>query len=337
MTNDSDAIISVLGAAQTVLLLTHIQPDGDAVGSVFGLSRCLRAMGKYVDILMFPGVPPGHQFLIGDEILLPGVDTIAPEYDAVAILDSGDYERCGAEPAVRALGVPVLNIDHHATNPGYGELNFVDDRASSTSELVVQLIVRAGWPLDAHMAAPLYVGLVSDTRFFQNDALRAETFDIAARLLRTGLDPKPLTQRTTQNKTVTDLRVLSLALRNIELAANGLIAYTTVRQQGLEELGANHRNCWSAGVFGSLNNLGSAIVTFSLIEFSATRTFCEFRSKRGFDVRDVALAFGGGGHRTASGCSPEIPLDELLPRVLAVLIPAVTPAQNDPVPSVSSG
>jgi phosphoesterase RecJ-like protein len=315
---DLTAIIEKLHDAEKLLITTHIQPDGDAMGSTTGLTRSLRQAGKHVDLAYLPEVSPRFAFLVEGENLVDPAG-LQPHYDLVVILDSGDFERSGMAEELRAVGAPIVNIDHHGTNPAFGDLNLLDEQASSTSEMVVELLQAAGLPLDNHVAEPLYLGILTDTRFFQNAGVRQRTYEAMTRLLSTGLDPQPIVRRLTQNKTLLDLRTLGLALTNLRTAAGGRIGYTVIRLHELESIGANPRHCWSAGVFGMINSLATSVVTFALVEHSPDRTFCEFRSKPSFDVREIALSFGGGGHRAASGCSPSIPIDEMLPQVLEKL------------------
>ncbi|MBN1297577.1 bifunctional oligoribonuclease/PAP phosphatase NrnA [bacterium] len=308
--------------ARRLLLTSHVHPDGDAAGSVIGLARSLRQIGKMIDIAWSTSVEGRFDFLFqGEPVLTP--ETIRPPYDAVIILDIGSEDRTGFQDIIRELGCPIINIDHHATNEGFCRIDHVDMTASSTCEIVLHLIRTAGWPLDIPVAEALYTGLVTDSRHFQNAGVTQETFEAAAVLKSTGLNTEPIIQVLVQGRSETDLRVLGFALSHFESVADGRIACAMLSQPDLELLGANHRHVWTAGVFSYLISLAQAIVSVTLVEAENGRVYCEFRSKNGFDVSEIATEFGGGGHRAASGCSQEIPISEFRDAVLNRLLPRI--------------
>lgn len=326
----SPQLISTIDAANRILITSHVHPDGDAAGSTIGLARSLRAGGKIVDIAWSTNVKGRFDFLFDTETIL-APDTLQTPYDTVIIMDVGSEDRTGFQDIIRNLGCPVINIDHHATNEGFADIDHVDTGASSTCEVIYYLIREAGWSLDTHVAEALYTGLVTDSRHFQNAGVSASTFKAAAGLKTTGLNTEPIIQTLVQNRTETDLRVLGMALSRFESHLDGRIAMTMLRQSDLESLGASHRHAWSAGVFGYLVSLASALVSASLVEADDGRVYCEFRSKNGFDVSGIAADFGGGGHKAASGCSQEMPIDAFRDAVLEKLAPMIM-AFDPPAP-----
>jgi len=330
----SPQLIEAIQSAKQILITSHIHPDGDAAGSAIGLARSLRKAEKHVDIAWSTNVSGRFDFLFDTETILTpeavaarsqndAENPVHSGYDAVIILDVGSEDRTGFQTIIRGLGCPVINIDHHATNDGFADFDHVDTGASSTCEVIYYLIRDAGWPLDTHVAEALYTGLVTDSRHFQNAGVSASTFAAAAGLKSTGLKTEPIIRALVQNRTETDLRVLGLALSRFESRMDGRIAMTVLRQSDLKPLGATHRHAWSAGVFGYLISMASAMVSASFIEAEDGRVFCEFRSKNGFDVSGIATEFGGGGHRAAAGCSQEIPVDAFRDAVIERLEPMV--------------
>ncbi|MBN1880125.1 DHH family phosphoesterase [bacterium] len=316
-------LIQKVNNSKKILVTSHIYPDGDAAGSVMGLVRSLRLTGKTVDIAWFNGVGDRFDFLFEKESILTPQE-LHPGYDVVMILDIGSEDRTGFQDIIRELGCSIINIDHHATNTGFADYDHVDIDASSTCEVVFHLIKTAGWPLDASVGECLYTGLVTDSRHFQNEGVTADTFLTAAELKKLGIDSAPIIRRLVQNRTAIDLRVLGLALSTFELLCNGQIAIVVLRDKDIKALGADYRHAWSSGIFSYLVSLESALVGASFIEAEAGKVFCEFRSKLGFDVSRIAARFGGGGHRGASGCSQEKPIEQFVQEITDELIRQVT-------------
>ncbi|MBN2056560.1 bifunctional oligoribonuclease/PAP phosphatase NrnA [bacterium] len=316
---DKETIVRLLKNTDRFLVTTHLRPDGDAVGSLAGMCRTLIKRGAEVQYTLASPVPDTFAFLL-DGLMAVEPDKLRMDtYDVILVLDSGDFPRTGLEENLRALALPVVNIDHHSTNPEFGTFNWVDSQASSTAEMVTMLILAAGLPLDDAVAQALYLGMFTDTRFFQNDSIRPNTFDMLSRLLATGLDPSSVIRVLTHNKSLIDIKTLGIGLAGAQCLMDGRITFTVVRHAALAAIGATTQHCWSAGLFSQLNAVRKAIATVCFVEDEDGRTYCEFRAKYGFDVRAVALEFGGGGHRAASGCSQLKPVDEMRDAVLEVL------------------
>ncbi|MCD4654395.1 DHH family phosphoesterase [bacterium] len=315
-------LITTIDNSNKLLITSHLHPDGDAAGSAIGLARSLRKAGKTVDIAWASSVNGRFGFLFSKETVISPEELTGP-YDCAIILDIGSENRTGFREILRGLNCPIINIDHHATNKGFCKIDHVDIYASSTCQVIYYLIIEAGWPMDAEIAEAIYLGLVTDSRHFQNASVTAETFQAAAALKATGLNTTPIIQRLVQDRSETELRVLGMALTKHVCHMDGKIAMVTIRQSDLQPLGANHRHAWSSGVFGYLISLGSALVSASLIEDEDGRVFCEFRAKNGFDVSGIAASFGGGGHRGASGCSRTVDIETFRDEVLAKLKPMI--------------
>lgn len=317
--NDLERIINLLKAKKRFLITTHIRPDGDAVGSVSGLARALLESGALV-WTSFSGPIPDHfaHLLEGIPVLAPD-KIIGLQVEALLILDSGDSSRTGIEEQLNTLRCPSVNIDHHGTNPGYGDLNWVDPTASSTAEMIAILLQEAGFPISQEAAKGLYTGIYTDTRFFQNDSVRTETFLVLANLRKTGFNPSPIVSSLTQNKSIIDVKTVGLGLTNAVSLYDGKLVYTVVHHEDLMQLGATAQNCWSGGLFSQLNVVNGCYVAATFVEDGFGAVFCEFRAKYGFDVREVAVAFGGGGHKAASGCSQQRPVEEVVTDVVGFL------------------
>ena len=183
-TKQYDEIIAAIKASNRILVVAHERPDGDAVGSVSGLVRSLRKAGKVADACFSTPVPEGFSFAVAEEII-PIEHLSRIDYDLAVVLDTGDQPRTGFNDFLETTKALVINIDHHPSNTLFGDLNLMDFEASSTCEIMVDLLRRAELPLDAEIAEGLYLGLLTDTRFFQNEKLRPSAFYAAGKLLET--------------------------------------------------------------------------------------------------------------------------------------------------------
>ncbi|MGB3976713.1 MAG: DHH family phosphoesterase [bacterium] len=312
------SLIHAINSANTILITSHAFPDGDAAGSVIGLAASLRLAGKSIDIAWSGETAGKFAFIFGNEPILQPAD-ITAKYDLAIILDVGSEERTDFAEIIRSIGCPIINIDHHATNKGFADFDHIDVNASSACEVIYHLIKSADWPIDQMAAEALYTGLVTDTRHFQNENVSAETFQTAAELKSLDIDTAPIIRRLTQSRSKQDLRVLGLALSSFQTKCHDRIAWVILRHTDIAALGATYRHAWSGGVFGYLVSLEPTLVSASFVESESGKVFCEFRSKMGFDVSRIAAQFGGGGHRGASGCSSDKPIDEFADEVLEEL------------------
>ncbi|MBF0543531.1 MAG: bifunctional oligoribonuclease/PAP phosphatase NrnA [Candidatus Riflebacteria bacterium] len=315
--NGFQEILSIINEGKKFLIVTHVRPDGDAIGSVMGFALSLKKHGKIVDIGLSDHPPESFSFLLTQDYLKPG--SVKGEYDAIFSLDCGDLPRTGFEQDLINCRTPIVNIDHHISNLGYGTVNLIDPAASSAAEMILFLIHGGGLPLDAEVAECLYLGLVTDARFFQNENLRPSAHVSGAILLETGFKTNRILSALTSRRTLPELKILGFALSHLETEMDGKLAKVLIRPQNLISCEATQENVWASGVFNQITSIKGVIVGFTLVENQEGVTFCEFRSKSGFDVKEIAVALGGGGHLAASGCNQKLPIDAMNNRVLALL------------------
>ncbi len=307
--NDAEQIISRIKAAGKILVAAHLRPDGDAVGSVSGLVKSLQKAGKHVEAALFDGVPERFMF-VWPEVQLLREQVINADHDLILILDSGDADRTGFTFNRDRQRNCLINIDHHASNNMFGDLNYVDTGASATCEIIAALLEHGGLPLDADIALSLMLGLITDSRSFQNEGLRHTAHLAAARLLRTGLDTAPILSTLNSGKSEGDLRVQGFGLSNFKLECQRRLGTLIIRQSDLKSLGASFGNVFGSGIFNLLLSHNETYASVVIFEREDGMSFCEFRSRGGINVKDVAVALGGGGHLAASGCSRAVPIDQ---------------------------
>jgi phosphoesterase RecJ-like protein len=300
------------------LVAAHMRPDGDATGSVGGFVKALRKYGKKVDIAFLDKIPENFAFTFPDKEYLRGPE-IETDHDAVFILDSGDDGRTGLRFKHKNSDPVVVNIDHHASNTYFGTVNYVDTSASSTCEMIVALLDHCKIEMDADVAISLFLGLLTDSRFFQNEGLRHTAHLAAATLLRTGVDTTPILNTLNCSRAEADLRVQGYGLSNFKLEADGKLATLKISWDTLQSLNANFGNVFGSGIFNSMTSMNGVVASVTIFENAEKSSFCEFRSKGGFNVKEVAVSMGGGGHIPASGCNKNEPLEQVAEEAISKL------------------
>jgi phosphoesterase RecJ-like protein len=303
-----------IDAAASILLVTHVNPDGDAIGSLLGLAAALRARGRHVDAAVDGGVPDFLTFLPGADQVQPKLE--AGEWDLMISLDASDEARSGDAGAYgRAHSRTVMNCDHHPTNTFFGDIFLVLPEAVSTAEIVYRLLGHMQQALTPDIATALLTGLVTDTLAFRTSNVTAETLRIATALMDAGAVLRDITARTLDNKSYQLLLLWQRALASMTL--HGQVIEASVTQEDLRSVGL--ADTTEAGLSSFLIATREAVIAVVFKELPDGRVELSMRSKPGYDVGVVALALGGGGHVQASGATVDGPLAAARERVLTLL------------------
>jgi bifunctional oligoribonuclease and PAP phosphatase NrnA len=304
--------------AETILLVTHVSPDGDAIGSMLGLANALRERGKNVETTVSGGVPDYLQFIAGADSVKGTLDS--GDWSLMISLDASDEERTGLVGIYgRAHSPKVINLDHHATNTMFGSIFLVNSAAVSAAEIVFDWLAYLHHPLSPEVATALLTGLVTDTRGFRTSNCTARTLQIAQQLMEAGASLADVTARTLDSKSYTMVELWKSALHSVELK-KGLIS-ATITQADLKRVGLT--DVTDGGLVSLLIGVNEAKVAVVFKELAHGEVELSFRSKPGYDVAQVALALGGGGHKQASGATIPGPLIAARERVLPMLRVAV--------------
>ncbi len=318
-----DKAVAALTADRGELVLAcHVSPDADAVGSMLALAHALRGRGRRV----LPSF--SAPFQLADSLAgLPGVELLVPPESVPAApallvtLDTGSADRLGSLAPLVDTAAEVLVLDHHASNTHYGTLHLVDPAAPATAVLVEELVRRLGVELDADIAACLYAGLVTDTGSFRFAATTAETHELAARLLRTGIRHDLITRRLLDTHPAGWLGMVGAALARARLepaAAGGLgLAWTDTRQAELAAAGLGPDQAES--VIDLVRTAAEAEVAWGCTPPPPGGGTVPRRPMGGVAGRAAAAALGGGGHRFAAGFSSGADLDATVATARAAL------------------
>ena len=318
-------VLGVLHQHERFVITTHVRPDGDAIGSQVALGRYLQKMGKTVTLLN-SDPPPGNMEW------LPGIEAVQTfdgngEHlkaiggaDVLIVVDTNALHRLGdMADAVKASGAVKVLVDHHTGPEDWFDHQFVRDTASSAAELVYELIATDDPDLiDASLAQALYAGIVTDTGSFRYNSVTPHVHRVTAELMERGdLNPEELYTHLYETKTLHAHRLLARTLETIRLVHDGLIGYIYVSQAMLEETGATSED--TEGLVSYVLALEGVRVALIFTE-TAKGTKISFRSKGELHVNEWARAFGGGGHRNASGAFVQKPLSDTIDAVPATSI-----------------
>lgn len=295
-------------------VLSHVRPDGDALGSQLALGLSLKRLGKDVRIWNEEGMLEKYSFLPSANLLTkPPAD---PEDVDVAIaLDTAIQNRLGtALPAVRSAKI-WINIDHHPSNPGYGDLVYINPKAPATGQILFELIRSEKLPIDAAIAENLYVAISTDTGSFQYPNTTARTFEIAAELVRAGVDVGRVSQLTYENYPRRRSELLRDLLGTMRFEANNRVASFSLSLATAKKLGVLPED--NEGLIDHLRAIHGVIVAVFFEELADGKVRVSMRSKsEKVNVCAICEKFGGGGHVRAAGARLRGTLAEVEKKIL---------------------
>ena len=314
---DSEQALEMIARAEKILVITHVSPDGDAIGSLLGLGLMLQKLAKRnVTLACDGGLPSKFDFLPGAASI---TECVAAPFDLVITVDCSDARRGGdvLSAAVPSTGSrpPIINIDHHITNTDFGDVNLVLHDTVSTTEGLFRLAEAWQIELDVEIALCLLTGLVTDTLCFRTANVTPQVMLVAGALMETGADLAFITSRTVNRKSFDAIRYWGTLLESARLDDRVVSVHVSAESRRQ----AGDRINGDASIASFLVTAWEADVAVSFIETDDDRVEISFRAKPGFDVSEIALELGGGGHPTAAGCAVDGPLELVTERVLARL------------------
>ncbi len=312
--------VSVLDAvrrAESLLITSHIVPDGDAIGSILGMGLSLISAGKKVYMIVDNGVPANLSFLSGSSLILQDPSEVPDGLDLAIILDVGSYDRIGAaeEPARSAKA--QVNIDHHATNSGFTDLLWIDTSAPATGVMVAELVRALGIPFEAHAASALYCAISTDTGSFRYSNTNSDCFRLAAELIDAGADPYAVSMNVYDSKPFGAVKGLGEVLSEISIESGGRLAVMEITRSLMLSYSLSEGDVEGFISYGRSIEGVEVCVAFKEIEVGLIKV--GFRSKALVDVSRIAASFGGGGHKRASGCTVKGTLAEVRGKVVAAV------------------
>ncbi len=316
-----EQIIDRLKRSNRVLIASHTNPDGDAIGSLLAAGFFLSFLGKEVTLFNESPIPVVYRFLSGVERV---VDVLgeANAFDTGVVLDCGDLTRVGrAAPVFEALPV-VINIDHHVTNTRFGHFQLIDPEACATAELIYRLIEAMGVPVRPEMAGAIYTGILTDTGSFRFSNTNRRAFEICEKMVARGVDPYRIAQQVYGTYSLGRIKLLNLALDSIVVSQNGRLSMMAVTRQMIRETKTRPED--TDGLINYAKGIKDVKVAVLIEELNHDDKAAEsrkpyhvsLRSDGSVDVAAIAAAFGGGGHSSAAGFSIEATLLDIKKEIM---------------------
>lgn len=321
----SESILELIREKNNIVLVTHINPDGDALGSLIGLADTLEAMGKKVFRYLEEPVAYLYQFLPDTDQMMIDISALQDFVrqagdDILCIsLDCGDRKRLGKNADELMAVRPFMVIDHHKNNNGFGDVAWIDSDRSSTGEMIFDLVEALDQEIAETAAVALFAAIVTDTGSFRYESTTAHTFNVARKLVDLGVRPDQVSGHLYDNYTAGRLQLLQKVLATLEIHGNGQIAIIKVTTDMLDSTGCSLEDT------ENFINLPRSITTVKVAVFiketGGDRVSVSLRAKNTCDVAEVASRFGGGGHRNAAGFrTSKTTLEEVRDRVLSALL-----------------
>ena len=283
---------NLISKSRRIVLISHINPDGDALGSSLSLYPLLRDMGKKVTVVNITvPLPVRYDFL-------PNFDKIKsklPEqFDLLISFDCGSFDRLGIDRQT----VPLINIDHHITNTLYGDINLIDPALPSASSVVLQLLKENRIALRKDVSTCIYTALAEDTGFFSYDNVNKRTFEIAAELIAAKADPSFIARQLKERNSLAKLRLEALTIEKLQLINHAMVGYAILNLDDFHKTGALRSD--SDACVNLIRSLATVQLAILLIEEQEGYKI-SLRSKESIDVAEIAFTMGGGGHKRAAG------------------------------------
>ena len=307
----------MLREQQRFAILSHVRPDGDALGSQLALALSLKELGKTVRVWNEDGMLEKYSFVPGANLL--SKPPSAPEdVDVALALDTAIQNRLGNTlPAIRAAKI-WINIDHHPSNPGYGDIVYIDPTSPATGQIIFELIKSQNLPLTRQIAENLYVAISTDTGSFQYPNTTAHTFEIAAELVRAGVDVGRVSQQLYENFPRRRSELLRELLATMRFEAGGRVASFSLSLNLARQLGVLPED--TEGLIDHLRAIRGVIVAVFFEELPDGKVRVSMRSKsEDVDVRTICQKFGGGGHILAAGARVRGTLPEVRAKILEAI------------------
>lgn len=295
-------ILKLIKKSKTILITSHMDPDGDSIGSQLAWGAFLKRHKKQFKIINQGQIPEKYLFL-DPQNLIENIDS--QDYsdfrpDAVFIFECSYVDRIGRVQKIISPKTSVINIDHHQDNQKFGRINILDKKASAVAEIIFDLFKLAKFKITPQTANCLYAAILTDTGRFRFSSTTSKCLKVCAELIDAGADPKLLTDKIYYSVNLSDLRFLGYVLSQMEIAEDGKISSIALKKEILDRFQINTEN--TEGIVDYSLLLKGVKVGILFKEIGPDKTKVSLRSQNNIDISKIAKAFGGGGHKNAAGC-----------------------------------
>jgi len=321
--HDWSPLRDLISKSDEIIILSHVRPDGDAVGSCLGLALLIRTLGRKVRIELDGGCPGPLRFLKPQELIFTiGAEGVSDKA-GIVIVDTGTWNQLGpVSNILKTPGRKIVVIDHHRTQDDLGGARILDVDAEAASVLVAGFYKEMGVTIDADAATALFVGLANDTGWFRHPNCKPSTFELAGDLVQSGADPTWIHEKLFSGESVARQRVKGLILSTMTFHSNGRVGLFKLLQSDIRKFGVTPEDGLGGMVDLPRQVLGVQ-VALALYEQPDGSTRASLRSDGTIDVGAICAGHGGGGHKPAAGCTLKANPDQaeiiLLPELVASL------------------
>lgn len=293
-----DDAIRLIKESDNILIASHVQSDGDSIGSILALGMAIEKLKGKVRILKVDDIPSDYQFLPNIELIKEFDDE---NIDLFIALDCGDMERLGSGKKLALKAKQIVNIDHHITNDNFGDLNIVSPSSAATGELVYKIIKKMDVQIDKNIATCLYTAISTDTGSFMYSNTTYKTHLIVAELLKIGININDININLYQSRSMERTKLFLDSLDTLEILLDDKVAIVTTTQDMLESNDAKLED--TEGIISFVRDIDTVEVACLLKEIDESEVKVSIRSKKAIDVSKICNKFNGGGHIRAAGCT----------------------------------
>lgn len=313
---DKQQVLELIKSKASFLLTAHIFPDGDNLASLLALRAALLQLGKKVQVVIDDKIPANYYFLAGINNIRQTGD-ICRDFEVLVVLDSSSIDRIGAVQEFVNEQITMINIDHHVSNTGFGNVQYIDVAAAATAEIIFDLLTELGTTFTAEIATAVFTGIATDCGFFKYANTTPKAMAIAGKMIACGAKPHEISDAL-KTKSPAALKLLARVLEQIQLTAKGKVSWLVINEEILAATGAQQED--TNGLINYARYIEGVEVAVLFREVAGRGVKVSMRSKGDADVSLIALNFGGGGHQKAAGCSFDATLEETKEQVLQAII-----------------
>lgn len=306
-----DNILEEIKKANSIVILTHESPDGDAIGSSLGMHMALKSIGKNSDVILTE-FPRTFNFLPGAKDVKQESDI--KNYDLAITVDCADLKRVMANEYFENAKKTIV-IDHHGSNTMYGDINFVNPVSPACCEILAGMFEYFDINIDTEIGTCILTGIITDTGGFKYSSVTPETFEFTADLLRKGINVSEIYERVLETKTKANFELLKRSMDRLELLENGKVAFTYITKKDEEEVNAEPGD--HEGIVENGRSIEGVKVSIFLRQKDEENAFkISMRSNGNINVSDICFIFGGGGHQNAAGALIQGSIEEVKEKIL---------------------
>ena len=309
------------------VVVSHVRPDGDAIGSILALGHALEQLGKSVRYLNNDGCPQSLKFLPGSEKVEVSREVGVLDVEVAFTLDTAAHARIG-EGSLEAIKNTklLINIDHHISNPGYGDLNYIDSRSPATGQIIYELLTALNLPISEISRDSIYVAVSTDTGSFQYPGTTQRTYEMAADLVGRGLNVGEINQLTYDNQPYRKVELMRALLNSLDRSHDGLLVWWDLRMETKNELGLVDDD--TEGMIDFIRSVQGVVVAVFFEDLDDGKVRVSMRSMDSrVNASEICGVFGGGGHSLAAGIRMVGPLEDAREKVLEELRESVKRAK----------